>query len=362
MTDPVYIAGIGLITALGDSPELVDAAVRAGISAHARSDYLTADKHSITMSAIPEDALPESGDGNDSGDGPDLRTRRLLRMCRHAALQALGNWQPEAPIPLLLNSTEAYPEIDYALHDGFIARLAAQIDLPIDVDASAIRYAGRVGVIEAIDSAFDLLHQGRHRAALVGGADTCQFSQLVELLDRDDRLSAQRVNPRRVYDGYIAGEGAGFLLLTRDSQVAIDNGRHRVALNRPGFGYEAGHYYSDHPNLGDGMDRAVKLALAQASAETEFGRIYSSMNGEACWARELAVATMRSHERLRHSLIEHPADCYGDLGAASAAVLIALAQARMLAAEESAPAASLVCCAADLGARAALCLQPQRIG
>lgn len=50
------------------------------------------------------------------------------------------------------------------------------------------------------------------------------------------------------------------------------------------------------------------------------------MNGENHWAKEYGVAVLRNRNALKDPVrVVHPADCYGDVGAATATTLIALA-------------------------------------
>ncbi len=82
---------------------------------------------------------------------------------------------------------------------------------------------------------------------------------------------------------------------------------------------------SDEPYRGDGLDQAFKKALIN-HAQPNIHTIYSSMNGENHWAKEYGVAYIRNKPAFQGKVeIEHPAQCYGDVGAATAPLLIALA-------------------------------------
>jgi 3-oxoacyl-[acyl-carrier-protein] synthase-1 len=53
--------------------------------------------------------------------------------------------------------------------------------------------------------------------------------------------------------------------------------------------------------------------------------IYSGMNGESHWVKEWGVSQIRFAEKFEKGFrFEHPADCYGDIGAASGPVMIGL--------------------------------------
>ncbi len=86
----------------------------------------------------------------------------------------------------------------------------------------------------------------------------------------------------------------------------------------------------------------------------ESSSFYSSMNGEHYWAKECAVAMLRNEHHLQEQItVAHPADCYGDLGAATGSVLMGLA-AHALLTTDPGPTAHLVYSASDGAPRAAV--------
>ena len=77
------------------------------------------------------------------------------------------------------------------------------------------------------------------------------------------------------------------------------------------------------------------------------------MNGENHWAKEWGVARIRNNGTFsaEHGM-HHPADCYGDTGAACGALMVSLAALGIKEGYRSSPA--LVYASSDQGARAAL--------
>jgi len=109
---------------------------------------------------------------------------------------------------------------------------------------------------------------------------------------------------------------------------------------------------SDEPYRGDGLDQAFKLALHDYTGNA-IRTIYSSMNGEQQWAKEYGVAYLRNKEKFHDPVkIEHPADCYGDLGSATAPVLMGLAAESLL--KQPGLGTHLVYSSSDGAARAAV--------
>ena len=83
------------------------------------------------------------------------------------------------------------------------------------------------------------------------------------------------------------------------------------------------------------------------------------MNGESFWNKEIGVVLSRNRNQFSETLkIEHPAEYYGDIGAAAGAGLIQMAQLDLLL---KAPGRNLVCTSSDHGFRAAVCLSSEAI-
>jgi 3-oxoacyl-[acyl-carrier-protein] synthase-1 len=145
-------------------------------------------------------------------------------------------------------------------------------------------------------------------------------NELLNKLDDDGRL-LYTSNP----DGFVPGEAAGYLLLTTKPELALVKNGYMIALSPPGIADEIGHLNSDLPYKGEGLDKAFKQALINHQ-QHNIKTIYSSMNGENFWAKELGVAQLRNKVAFSEQVnVLHPAENYGDIGSATASVLIALA-------------------------------------
>lgn len=346
----MYIANTGLVTAIGASTSMVHAVYRTGLSGYASASYFTHDHHLMTLAQVPDAALPPLADTLEDRLGP--RDQRLLRLAHAAAVEALVGYAGE-PLPLLLAGPQNYAGLQNQLDRDFIPALAAQTALPIDGGASRLLSTGRTGVLEALRLADHYLYDLEMDAVLVGGVDTCQNSPWLALLDADARIKSERPGAD---DNFVPGDGAGFLLL-RAAPVA--HGELCYRLTPPGLAREPGHFYSSEPYVGCGLDSAVKQALLELPEELSISQMFSSMNGEHYWVKEIGVAASRSSRYLQNALHQHPADCFGDLGAAAGAALIALAYCEQR--RRNSPCASLITASSDNEFRAATCLLATRI-
>ena len=339
----LYIAGIGMITPVGANTAMTAAAVRAGVSAYEASDNFSYRAEPLTMARIPQDVFTQCNVVIDEGG----YNNHIIKMAILAAREALSGHKISKPIPLLLSIPEDSPNNTYIDQNILIKHLTNQKDLPLQPGLVRCFSAGRAGGIQALTYAQQYLYHQRADLVLLGGSDSHWIYPRLGELDLADRL----LSPGNM-DGFAAGEGAGFLLLTSHQQLAMTRGNHIIALSPPGLADEPGHLYSKEPYRGDGLDQAFKLALANIP-EGSIASIYSSMNGENHWAKEYGVAFVRNKDYFRDSVrIEHPTDCFGDLGAATAPVLIGLAAEALFKCTGS--ASHLVYCSSDGPARAAV--------
>jgi 3-oxoacyl-[acyl-carrier-protein] synthase I len=357
---PVYIANMGLITSIGDTTDRVYAATKAGINGYVTANYHTHDHQSMVLALVPDDALPELSERLTLSGKISFRDRRILRMSLLAAKDAMQGFQGEKAIPVIFSAPEHYAGLNNAIDVNFLKYFIQQSGLPIDAGYSRLMHTGRTGAIDALKLADQYLYELNFSHVLIGSGDSCQHSEFLELMDADSRVKARRTNPAEGEDAFSPGEGAGFLLITRDPRQALRSQQYRIRLDQPGFGQEPGHLYSQQSSISPGLDQAVKQALAnRKNTKRPIECIYSSMNGENFWSKEFGVMLSRNQSNLSDQIkILHPAENYGDIAAASAAGLIQMAHSSLM---QSSPSSCLVCASSDHGNRAAICMTSESI-
>ena len=345
----VYIAGIGMITSIGFDLASTHAAVKAGISGARESEYYSKTGKPFTMALVPSEALPDITYklAKEKNTTPQMGV--MLQTIDVAIKQALKSYPNDKEIPLFFSGPESYLKGPYTVSPSFIEYIIKQTKVKIDKSVSRIFATGRGGVLEAIDTATNYMMQTGADYVLVGGADSFQEESLLEYLDEDDRVSYDEVE-----NGFIPGEAACFLLLTMDIAKAQIMNSGVVNLFKPGLSQEKGHMYSESAYIGGGLSNAFSLAIKNA-AGSKISKVYSSLNGERFWAKEYGVAVTRSKDFLEENFVlEHPADCLGDTGAAAGSVLIGLALQDLVSAGIN--DRILVSCSSDQGTRAAVCV------
>lgn len=336
------VAGVGLLTPLGAAPEQILTALHAGVSAYSSSAFCNQLRLPMTTTQVPEGALAPVSEDLAAAKLPS-RMLRLVRLALPALADALKNYSG-APIPMFLAGPEVLPNMAKPVTGNLIHYLLQGDALPIARAKCRYFASGRTGLLEAIDLAFQCFAQTDEPFILVGAVDTFIDAATLGQLDAEGRVLAEHIS-----DGFAPGEGCGFLLLSRP-EIA-DPLTH--GLYRPGLAVENGHRYSEQPMLGQGLDQAVKQAILNAPPHT-ITDLYSTHNGESFFNKELGTMLIRNSSHLAADLAHHhPADALGDMGAATAAVLIAMAIQGIT---QTHRGNQLIVASADLGPRAAVCI------
>jgi len=319
----MFVAGMGVITPVGATTEMTAAAVKAGISAYQISDFFNKQQQPITLARIPDEIFTELDIEIDEGDVYGEVYDHVIKMSILALREAFAQVDIKKPVPLILSLPESKTSIDSIPLELLTKNILKQEDLLIDPAQIRSIATGRAGVIQSLELAQRYLYEAGQDYVVIGGADCFLEYPILQELDKE-----QRLNAAGSMDGFAPGEGAGFLVVTRhvDSALKIDN--KIISLNTPGIAQEPGHMNSEEIYLGEGLDKSFKNALAGSNQPVS--RVYSSMNGERFWAKENGVAMMRNKKYFHDKVItEHPADCYGELGCSTGAVLIALSTVQL---------------------------------
>lgn len=349
----LYVAATGMVTPVGMNTQMTAASINAGVSAYAESDYISKTGNKIKVSQVPDDALLFDIEiEKDTLFRPQYE--RIIKMALLALKDTFDTAQCKKslhqPIPLILALPENIPFVDQIPTDLLIDSITNNSELPIDASRIHRIHTGRAASLQTLALAERYLYEQNEDFVLVGSSDSYLSLSLLNHLDERDRLLYEgSVN------GFCPGEGACFILLTRNIQYAQRENNQVIALNPVGLADESGFIESSEPYHGNGLDLAFKDAIAN-SASSNISHVYSSMNGEHYWVKELGVAMTRSHQLFADdNIVVHPVDCLGDMGAALGSTMLSLSALKLFSAPNERK--HLVYCSSDGVKRSAVVVE-----
>jgi len=350
MTKPaVVVVSVGAVSPIGLSLAETAASARAKVARLREIEWRDRRFQPFIVGAVPEDGLPEL-DSALSALYLQYREARLLRLA-HVALDEV--FKPmtgyETPIPLLLALPEHHTTkpIDCK---AFLTRLVQQTKAPLDLAHSVAVPNGRAAGLMAFQRATEMLESNKAEFVLVGGVDSLIDLYVLGTLDMQERIRNE-VNS----DGFSPSEGAAFVLLTLASTAAKQGLRPLVHILGSAIGHESGHLYAQEPYIGEGLAATFTNLLSQTPPPSPIGCVYASFNGERYWGKEFGVARLRNSAAfVPDHQMEHPAECFGDMGAAHGVMLAALAIHGVMKNYRQSPC--LVYASSDYGGRAATLL------
>ena len=351
MGEPVLVIGVGMLTAVGLSASETAASVRTATMRFEESSFRDQWFQPFTLATVPEEGLPELEPGVTQNAALTSRETRMLRLAAPPLAECLTPLGATNERPGVMMSL---PEMETTMPfepDAWLRLLHQQSKEMFDLPRSDASQVGRAGGLVAIRRAIDVIASGQVSLMIAGGVDTYLDTYVLGTLDVE-----KRVKSAVHLDGFIPGEGAGFLLLA-SAAAAQQAGIEALArISDVVTGFEDGHLYSPTPYRGDGLASTIQRLLQSNAVDSPIREVYSSMNGENHWAREWGVGFLRNrpgfHEE--HGM-HHPADCYGDTGAACGPLMVGLAALGIARGYGGSPA--LVYCSSDKGDRAALAVR-----
>lgn len=315
----VVITGIGVISALGDSPEAFRTALCAGRSGLQPITLFNTDGLVCKQAHELTSFTPDAYLGKKNFRALD-RTSRLVTSAAKLALEHSG-WGPEMrgqqEVGLVLGtmfcSVHTISEFD---RRGLT--LGANVVSPMDFANTVINAAagqaaiwhnlrgvnstiagGITSGLQALAYATELIRNGQATALLAGGAEELCFESFCGF-DRAGLLCGSRhgneefpipFDARR--NGFTLGEGAALLML-EDADLATARGAHVLAeISGHGNAYDLSRGSADQQAV-NAIARAMRLALQDAQlAPAEVACLSASANGSVLTDRYEAQAIAR---------------------------------------------------------------------
>lgn len=341
----IVIIGVGGRTPLGFNLAASAAAVRAGISVIQDHPYII-DRFGLPMKVTRDTGVDHLL------NGPE----RLAAISLSAALEALAPLQGAlAPISLVLSTGEERPGQRGGYGSEVYSQIRAALRHTVTVEKGGVIAGGHAGGIVAMLHARDALIEGKVRLCLVGGVDTYIEPETLEWLDEFEQLHSDN----NIY-GFCPGEAAGFLLMSTLKTARELGCTPLVELVSLGAAKETKRIKTETVVLGEGLGAAFRSTFDDAPRQIGLvDRIICDMNGERYRGNEYGFAVLRNKGKFKDAAdFETPADCWGDVGAASGPLFVGLvveAQRR----KYSKGLLSLIWASSENGSRAAALLRLQ---
>lgn len=364
------ITGIGMTTSLGLDAVTSCAAARAGIS-RAESltnfhvlDPETASPVPITAHQAPfitkgftglgrllrlaeaglRDLLVSAKVPNDGQTGLFINLSSLYYLKAYEAYkQSLTPKEPSLPAAQLRQE-------QYGTH--FLRRLKRLLGLQALPQVEGLLFQDKHGFLTTLRLAAIALRDGKAQRCIIGGVDSLLEPFLLEAFTHFDVLkSADTPN------GFMAGEGAGFLLLERYEEAVLRRAPYCITI--PGLG-EAREPFdrlaTDQRALGQALSQAMQTASAPLAGQPA-QVLVSDLNGEAYratdWGYALHRMKIQSADFGQQTLL-YPVSAFGETNAAHPFLAAALTTQGMK--RGYLPQTALVCLASETGERAAVLL------
>jgi len=316
MTAAVHIVATGARTPLGRGAASSAAAIRATISAVRAHPFLVDQVGELMPVAIDPELDPQVM-------GPE-RLIGLTRSALHEVCASLegGGAVHRLRLPVYLALPEFRPGFSEQDASTVQLALAESHGLPVDVSAVRVFAGGHAAGLAAIEGAARRIQRGELEACLVGGVDSYCQPDTIEWLDENRQLAGTVSR-----SAFVPGEGAGFCLLMA--------GPLRERLGLPALarvvagtvGRENHPIKTSTPCLGEGLTATVHEAVKTLRPPTEtVNEVICDVNGERYRGEEWGFVCLRIPEYFDDpAAYLSPADCWGDVGAASGPLFAMLA-------------------------------------
>jgi len=352
----IVVTGIGVVTSVGAHAPQALSSITAGICRFRELDDFEPEVRDPGQ-YFPSNAVGAPADAVASGL---LGVERLLALGRPALQEALADAEIDdadlTSTDLYVAGTERGPAPERSREAVVLpARLLGAVARQTAPAASRYFPSGSAGALLALQAGMARLERGECRYCVVGGVDSWLDPETLAAVDQ-----ARRLKTEEVQDGFVPGEAGAFVVIERASDAAR---RGRVPYARCNDVYVGREEHTiekmDSVCTAQGLTECLRLVVERLRGSGRSARVaLCDLNGESYRSTEWAYALTRTFAVNQDAApaVVHPADCIGDTGAASGAVLLALA-ARGIRRRRRDWDPVLIWCSSDKGTRAACSME-----
>ncbi len=317
--ETIHIVGLGARTAVGLSAPMSAASVRAGLSRIGEHPYMI-DRAGEAMVVARATYLSAEVGG----------VERFVALAEPAVQEALAPLQNVntrvEPMPFIVGLPAQRPGLPTNLAERVTNHLKNTAHGTLRFSEAQTFLCGHSAGLMAIQEGAQRIGEGRAEFCLVGGIESYLESETLEWLDEHEQLHSEKNKW-----GFIPGEAAGFCLLA--SARALEKYRLRTLgrILAAATARETNLIKTDSVCTGEGLTKAFRDALRSLPSQQRVDHVICDMNGERYRADEYGFTVARTSEHFVDATdFLAPADCWGDVGAASGPLFINLAIAASL--------------------------------
>lgn len=309
MSTDMHIVAVGARTPVGLRAESSAAAVRAGICRVRYHPVLLDGKGRPLMLAL--DARL---------DGKSLGWRRVAALASSTIAEVAAKTTHLASslerVQVLLSLPETRPGFSEANARQVAQALSQQATRSFRRATVDVIGRGHAGALHALRVASDCLAEREGTLCVICGADSYLEPSTLAWLEEHGQLT--RKGSR---SGFTPGEAAGAVLVAAEPTLRSLNLRSLAKVRGVGTSKESRTLKSDAASLGDGLTKAISVALALLELPGEaVDTVYCDINGERYRTEEWGFALLRTQGGLKTTGYELPTRSWGDVGAASGAL------------------------------------------
>jgi 3-oxoacyl-[acyl-carrier-protein] synthase I len=309
MDQRVCLVGGGACTSIGASLLASAAAMRAGVADFGNHPFMvdTAGEPMVVSRAkyVPDDVIG---------------VQRLVALAVRASEEALTPLLPFVRnvrrIPVIVGVPSPRPGLPENADSEFAEALRQQLLGSFPISQVEVMPRGHSAGLMALAEGVTRLQSEDADLCLIGGVDSYLTPATLEWLEESEQLHS--AGPSNNPWGFVPGEAAGFCLLA-SSECARRWGLEFASTVRTvAVTHEPNLIKSGSVCLGYGLTAAFEAVLRPLVDGNRVDDIICDMNGEPYRAEEFGFATIRTNGYfIDASDFRAPADCWGDVGAAS---------------------------------------------
>ena len=318
----VHLVGTGARTPLGLSAPSSAAAVRAGISGLGTHPFMV-DRNGERMPGAIDVEL-------DTGTPVPQRMIAMAETALREACRSLAevDTRQHVSMPIFVGLPEMRPGFSERDVNTVRAGIGALADLPVGISEVAVMPQGHASGLAAFAAAVQRIRAGALNACIVGGVDSYFDADTMDWLDDNRQLTGATSR-----SSFVPGEGAGFCVLMSDVAAEAIGVEPAAVVLSAAVGQEQRRIKTSELCLGVGLTDVVERAVSESlPSRPMINAIVCDMNGERYRAEEWGFVCLRLPEYFEDpTSYSSPADCWGDVGAASGplfATLVCEAAAR----------------------------------